>query len=145
LELVEPSKEIYDSYMEKSKNCLKSARVLLKNELYENSISMSYYAMYNSLTALLHRIGIDCENHFGSILLLKVIFDRPDLFESAISAKEERESKQYHISSRDFLESSAESMIKEAEDFSNQIRLLNEDLTGEEIKDIRRKLEKELS
>ena len=70
LELVESSDEICDSYLEKSKNCLTSAKLLLKSYLYENSVNMSYYAMYNSLIAFLFKIGIKSENHSGSILLL---------------------------------------------------------------------------
>ena len=58
LELVEPSEEICKSYLRKTDNCFKSAKLLLQNELYENSISMSYYAMYNSLLALFFRTGI---------------------------------------------------------------------------------------
>ena len=53
LSVVEPSEEICSSYLEKADNCLKSASNLLRNDPYENSVSMSYYAMYNSLTALL--------------------------------------------------------------------------------------------
>ena len=80
LELVEPSEEICNSYSEKSANCLKSAKLLLQNNLYENSISMSYYAAYNLLIALLFRVGIKCENHSGSILLLKLVFKENELF-----------------------------------------------------------------
>ncbi len=47
LELVESSEDICYSYSEKSANCFKSAKLLLQNNLYENSIGMSYYAMYN--------------------------------------------------------------------------------------------------
>mgnify|MGYP001563918970 CR=1 FL=1 len=74
LELVEPSEEMCSSYLEKSDNCLKSARLLFQNNLYENSISMAYYTMYNSLSALFFKIGIKCENHAGSILLFKKLF-----------------------------------------------------------------------
>jgi uncharacterized protein (UPF0332 family) len=45
--------------------------------------------MYNSLTALLFRVGIKCENHAGSILLLKKLFKRIDLFNAISFAKEE--------------------------------------------------------
>ena len=51
LVLVKPNKNISDSYIIKADNCLKSASLLLKNELLKNSISSSYYAMYNSLQA----------------------------------------------------------------------------------------------
>jgi len=45
LGLVEPSENICGSYFEKSENCLKSAKLLLQNNLYENSIGMSYYSI----------------------------------------------------------------------------------------------------
>jgi hypothetical protein len=48
-ELVDPSESICESYSEKSANCLKSAKLLLQNNIYENSVSRSYYAMYNLL------------------------------------------------------------------------------------------------
>ena len=60
LDLVEPSEDVYNSYSGKSSNCLKSAKLLLQNNLYENSVGQSYYAMYNQLTALLFRVGVKC-------------------------------------------------------------------------------------
>ncbi len=80
LDLVEPSDDICASYLEKAENCLKSARVLFQNNLFENSVSLSYYTMYDSLTALFFKAGIKCENHAGSILLFKKLFGRHDLF-----------------------------------------------------------------
>ena len=71
LEIVEPSEEIKESYVKKSENSLISAKILLKNEQLENSIALSYYSMYNMLTALLFKTGIKCENHNGSIIILK--------------------------------------------------------------------------
>src|SRR3989344_6615258 len=99
LELVEPSEEICKSYIEKADNCLKSAKLLLQNSLYENSVSMSYYAMYNSLTALLFKIGMKCENHAGSIVLFKELLGRADLFKIISFAKEDRIDKQYYVTS----------------------------------------------
>ena len=87
LELAGPSEEICESYTEKSANCLKSAKLLLTNNLFENSIGMSYYAMYNLLIGLLFRAGIKCENHAGSILLLKLIFNQDNLFNLISDAK----------------------------------------------------------
>ncbi len=48
IELVEPSEEMKRSYLIKSENCLKSAKILFKNDLYENSTSEAYYCMYNT-------------------------------------------------------------------------------------------------
>lgn len=120
LELVEPSEEICKSYMEKADNCLKSAKLLLQNSLYENSVSMSYYAMYDSLTALLFKVGIKCENHAGSIVLFKNLFGRIHLFKIISFAKEERIDKQYYVTSKkNFIltKESAGDMTKKAEDF----------------------------
>ena len=81
LEMVEPSVVIHESYMDKAADCLKSAEILIREGLYENSVSMSYYAMYNSLTALLRLSGIKCENHAGCIRLLEEVFKQKELGE----------------------------------------------------------------
>lgn len=143
-ELIEPSEEICSSYMEKANNCLKSARLLLQNNLYENSVSMSYYTMYNSLTALLFKTGIKCENHAGSIILFKKIFGRIDLFKIISFAKEERIDKQYYVTSKkDFIltKESAEDMVKKAEDFLLKMKLVIAELKNEQIENLRKKFE----
>jgi uncharacterized protein (UPF0332 family) len=142
LTLVEPSKEISNSYLEKADNCLKSAKLLLQNDLYENSISMSYYTMYNSLISLLFKIGIKCENHAGSILLFKRLFGRIDLFKIISFAKEERIDKQYYVISRQnfiLTKESAQDMMVKAENFLVQMKLLIRDIKNEDVKRLRRK------
>lgn len=142
LELVEPSEEICKSYTKKSDNCFKSAKLLLQHSLYENSVSMSYYAMYNSLTALLFKCGIKCENHAGSIILFKKLFGRPDLFKIISFAKEERIDKQYYVTSeKNFVltKESAEDMLKKAEDFIVKIKLFIAGLKGEQVETLREK------
>src|SRR3989344_353640 len=98
VELVEPSEEMRTSYLEKADECMKSAKVLFENSLFETSISMSYYTMYNSLIAMLFKCGIKCENHSASILLLKILFNQPELFKIISWAKKERIDKQYYVS-----------------------------------------------
>ena len=142
LELVEPSEEICTSYLEKADNCFRSAKLLLQNNLYENSVSMSYYTMYDSLTALLFKIGIKCENHSALIILFKELFDRVDLFKIISFAKEERIDKEYYITSKhDFVltEESAKDMLTKAESFLIQIKLLINHLGIEKTEKIRNK------
>jgi len=143
LELVEPSEEICRGYLEKADNCFLSAKILLKNELYENSISMSYYAMYNSLTALLFKTGIKCENHFASIILLKKLFGRTDLFKIISFAKKERIDKQYYVTSKQnkLTEESAEDLVKKAERFLVQIKLFINNLNNDQIGNARKNFE----
>jgi uncharacterized protein (UPF0332 family) len=141
IELVEPSEEICKSYLRKADDCLKSAKLLLQNSLYENSISMAYYAMYNSLIALFFRVGIKCENHSASLILFKRLFNRNDLFGIISFAKKERIDKQYYVTTeKDILtKESAEDMYKKAENFLIQIKILINELHTENIEKIRKK------
>ncbi|NWG09079.1 MAG: HEPN domain-containing protein [Nitrososphaerales archaeon] len=138
LELVETSEEICTSYLEKAENCLKSASIFLDKGLYENSVSMSYYVMYNSLTALLFRVGIKCENHTGTIILFKKIFEKKDLYELISFAKKERIDKQYYV---DFIltRELAEDLLKKAENFLVRIKILIRNLKTEDIGKLRKK------
>lgn len=85
------------SYLTKAENCLKSSKILFLNELYENSTSEAYYCIYNSLLALLFKIGIKSENHSASIILFEKLFNNKDLAGIALWAKEERIDKQYYV------------------------------------------------
>lgn len=139
LELVEPSEEVCFSYLEKADNCLASAKLLFENNLYENSVSMSYYTMYNSLVALLFKLGIKSENHSGSILLLKLLLDEEALFKLISDAKKERIDKQYYVTTEklDITKDSAGELALNAEDFLLKIKLVIKNLNNEDIDKIR--------
>lgn len=140
LNLVESSEEICKSYLEKADKCLKSAKILLENELFENSISMSYYSMYNTLIALFFRVGIKCENHSASIHLLKELFNKDDLYKLMLFAKEERIDKQYYVNSEtnvSLTKDSTKDMINKAETLTLQLKLLIKTLNNEEIDKIK--------
>jgi uncharacterized protein (UPF0332 family) len=136
IQLVEPSEKITRSYLEKAENCIKSAKLLLQNKLYENSVSMSYYAMYNSLLALFFKTGIKSENHNASIILLKELFD---LDNSEISfSKRERLDKQYYINFKIIPEQVKEAILK-AEIFNKSLIDFIAKISNEEIKKYREK------
>jgi len=95
LEVVDPSDEIKKAYLEKSESNMVSAKILLKNNRLEETVTLAYYSMYHILTALLFKIGIKSENHSGSIILLKEIFN---IDNSKIEfVKKERVDKQYYF------------------------------------------------
>lgn len=95
IQLVEPSDEVKASYLLKSESNLASAKILLQNNRLEESVGLAYYSMYHSVTALLFKTGIKCENHAASIILLKRVFD---IDNAEISfAKSERVDKQYYV------------------------------------------------
>jgi uncharacterized protein (UPF0332 family) len=138
--LVEPSGNIRDSYLLKSDDCLRSAKILLENELFDNSIQMSYYAMYNALLALLFRCGIKSENHAGTILLFKELFGRKELFDIISEAKEGRIETQYYVTS-DQSREPARAMQSDAEEFLIQIKLILAKLNEEDIRRARKEFE----
>jgi len=141
LELIEPSEAIQESYSQKSIDCLKSAKLLLQNNLFENSIGMSYYAMYNLLLALLFRVGIKCENHGASILLLKLLFEKNDLSKLISEAKKERIDKQYYVTTEkdDVTKEVAEELLNNSENFVLKMKVLLQKLNNDSIDEIRGK------
>lgn len=143
IEIIEPNTNVCESYLDKSGKCLKSARVLLESNLLENSITMSYYSMYNSLTALLFRTGIKCENHSGSILLLKVIFDETELFETISVAKKERIDKQYYVNEEkeEITIEETKEMIEKSEGFILNMKTIIERLDNSQIISIKGKID----
>lgn len=95
LQLIESSDELKASYLLKSESNLASAKILLQNNKLEESVGLAYYSMYHSVTALLFKAGIKCENHAAAIILLKKLFD---IDNTEISfAKSERVDKQYYV------------------------------------------------
>ena len=144
LGLVEPSEDICNSYSEKSANCLKSAKLLLQSNLYENSIGMSYYAMYNILLALLFRAGIKCENHGASVLLLKLLFGENELYKLISEAKKERVDKQYYVTTEkdEITKEIADELLNNANDFVLRLKVVIKNLNNDTIDNIRQKFEK---
>ena len=135
--------DICDSYSEKSANCLKSAKILLKNDLYETSIGLSYYAMCNLLLALLFRVGIKCENHVGSIFLLKLLFEEEKLYKLISDAKKERIDKQYYVTTEkdEVTKEIADELLNNAEDFILKVKFVMKNLNNDYVEDIREKVD----
>ena len=141
LGLVAPSEEIFKSYLKKADDSLKSAKVLIQNGLLENSVPMSYYAMYNSLLALLFKVGIKSENHAGTIIVFQGLFDRRDLADIISSAKEERIDTQYYVVSKGKASMAGESamgLATKAESFVVQVKILASKLKNEDVERLRK-------
>ena len=130
LKIIEPNTNVKDSYIEKSKNSLKSAEILLEKELIENSVPMAYYSMYNMLTALLYYLGIKCENHSASIIILKELFGIDN--SKIVFAKTERVDKQYYIDFK-ITKEEVESLIGFAVEFNSILYDFIEKLTSKQI------------
>ena len=145
IELVESSEEMKSSYLIKAENCLKSAKILFQNQLYENSTSEAYYCMYNSLLSLLFKIGIKSENHSASIILFDRLFGDKNLAKIISWAKEERIDKQYYVETSQIVKVTKEScneMMLKAEDFLIKMKLLINEISNEKINSVRGNFQK---
>lgn len=128
LQEVEPSDDIKKAYLLRSNESLSSAKALLRLNNLKDAVALAYYSMYHCLLAALFRIGIKCENHSASIILLKEVFDVDNTKIS--KAKAERVDKQYYVDFKVNKEETSKS-IKIAEEFiaeiNNLVAMLNED------------------
>ncbi|MBU0959513.1 MAG: HEPN domain-containing protein [Nanoarchaeota archaeon] len=131
LGLVEPSRELEQSYLEKSESNMISAKILLKNSRLEEAVSLVYYSMYNLLMALFFKVGIKSENHVATIILFKKIFGLDNSF--VIFAKKERVDKKYYVDFK-IIRRDVEDLIKRAEDFNSGLFDFISRLTNIKIK-----------
>lgn len=136
LQEVEPSIEIMKAYLQRSEESLSSAKTLLQIGNLKDSVALAYYAMYHSLLAALFRIGIKCENHAGSIILLQEVFGIDNTIIS--KAKKDRVDKQYYV---DFEINKQEAInaIKIAEGFVSKINNLIAGLNEDDVKALHKK------
>jgi uncharacterized protein (UPF0332 family) len=139
LELVQTSEEIKESYIRKSESSLLSAKILLENNILEESVSLSYYSMYHMLTALMFKAGIKCENHAGCIILMKELFglDNSDI----MLAKTERIDKQYYTDFK-ITQEETKRAIRNAEEFNSKLLDFISKLNNKEVFELRKKFEK---
>lgn len=137
IQIVNPSDDMKVSYLRKSESYLQSAKLLRDNEHFEEAVSLAYYSMYYSVTALFFRAGIKCENHSASILLLEEVFgvDATDIS----TAKRERIDKQYYVDTI-AAKTDVDYLIRKAELFNVKIYDLLERMTNEKITKFRKEL-----
>ncbi len=137
LGFVETSSEISQSYRLKSDSYIDSSRLLLKNQKLEEAVSMGYYSMYYMALSLLFKIGIKCENHTATILILKEVFGINN--EDISFAKKERIDKQYYVDFK-VKESDVEDLIEKASEFRKELYDFISKLTYDAIEKYKVKL-----
>ena len=141
LKIIEPTDQVKESYIQKSKSSIRSANILIENEQLEDATAMTYYSMYNMLIALLYKAGIKCENHAAAIIILKELFKFDN---SSISfAKTERVDKQYYIDFK-ISKEDVKDLIKKAEEFNAMLYGFIDSLTKKQIVEYREELSKAL-
>ena len=139
LEIIEPSDEVTESYLQKAESHFEAAKILLASNKLEECVSMSYYGMYHSLLALLFKCGIKSENHAASILLLKDLFKESNIAEIISFGKKERIDKQYYTDFK-LTKLECEDMIEKSENFIIECKRLIKNLNEEKISNLRDEL-----
>lgn len=133
---VEPSENVQKAYLQRSEESLSSAKALMKIGNLKDSVALSYYSMYHCLLAALFRIGIKCENHTASIILLKETFGMDN--ELISKAKSERVDKQYYVDF-EINKQETEESIKIAEEFISDMVSLSAAMNEDKITEYHKK------
>ena len=111
-------------FLQKSKQKLKSANDLLKNDDFDDSISRSYYSIYHCTKALLRTKGIEPSTHEGLFRMFSLHFIKEGIFKQDFSKifsflQNERENGDYGIFN-EFSKEDAEESIKKTKLFYNE-------------------------
>ena len=136
LQSVDPSSEVKEDYLQRSNESLSSAKALIKIGNLKDSVALSYYSMYHCLLAALFMIGIKCEKHTASIILLKEVFGIDNT--KILRAKSDRVDKQYYVDFSVNLKEANKS-IELAEEFIAEMNNLIATLTEEKIREYHEK------
>jgi len=141
LDLIEPTENRSNSYIIKSSNCIKAAKLLQQASLFENAISEAYYAMYNITLSLFFKAGIKSENHTATIIMLRKAFGLTEFSGILRKAKTERVDKQYYVieNAKQATEQETKQMILEAEEYCLLVKDQINKLSYDEIENARKR------
>jgi uncharacterized protein (UPF0332 family) len=81
----EKSKTLSEYRLERAHECLADAALLLKNNSFNSSVTRSYYAIFNSLRAILALEGVDFKKHSAVISYFQKEYVRTGAFSNEIS------------------------------------------------------------
>ena len=142
LKIIEPNERLSRSYLEKAKLSLERAEKNFKDKDFLWTTVVIYYAEYYVLYAFLQRIGVKCENHFCSILVVEYLLGN-DKVEIIHRHKSKRIDAQYYI--KIGKEKEIEQMLQKAKIFVSTFDKIISDITEKEIISYRNKLKLAIS
>src|SRR4030043_1186715 len=96
LKIVEPNERLSKSYLEQAKSSLLRAEKDLDDKDFLWTTVAIYYAEYYALYSFLQRIGIKCENHTCSILIVTLLLGE-NKTKTINEHKEKRINAQYYM------------------------------------------------
>lgn len=134
LKAVGPNETLSKSYLEQAKSSLlKAEKDLKNNDLLWATVTI-YYSEYYALYSFLQKIGIKCENHVCSILLVTFLLGE-EKTKTINLHKDKRLDAQYYM--KIDKEGEIKEMLKDAKIFVSRFDELVSNLTEKEINEYR--------
>ncbi|MDI6721126.1 MAG: HEPN domain-containing protein [Candidatus Aenigmarchaeota archaeon] len=138
-QIEDPNERLSKSYLEESKSSLARAeKDFLDSDLLWATVVI-YYAEYYALYSFLQRIGIKCENHYCSILIVTYLLGE-EKTKIINEHKEKRIDAQYYMKTGK--EDQVEKMLQEAKEFVSVFDEIISNLNEHEINFYRDKITK---
>ncbi len=134
LKIVEPNERLSKSYLDQAKSSLLKAEKDLNDKDFLWSTVTIYYSEYYALYSFLQKIGIKCENHICSILVVSSLLGE-DQTKTITQHRDKRTDAQYYMKVGQ--EENIRDMLNEAKMFISYFDNLVSNLSDEEIKDYR--------
>ena len=139
ISLIAPNETLASAYLKKAEEALETMQTITARDW---KITTAYYAMHFSLYAVLTRLGIRCENHSCTILLMEQLLS--DYFTSAEMtlverARGARVDAQYYVS-REIPDPFCEELIRAAPRFLVKCAEIVNGMNEKTIGTLRRRL-----
>lgn len=131
LHIIEPNERLSKSYLEQAKSSLLRAEKDFNDKDLLWSTVAIYYAEYYALYSFLQRIGVKCENHTCSILIVGVLLGE-DKIKTINEHKGKRIDAQYYMKLDQ--EEKVKAMLQEAKTFVSEFDEVISMLSEEEVK-----------
>ena len=139
LKMLEPNERLSKSYLEQAKSSLLRAEKDLNDKDFLWATVAIYYAEYYALYSLLQKIGLKCENHACSILVVSILLGEGKT-KTINQHKDKRIDAQYYMKVDQEIKIKA--MLQEAKIFVAEFDELMSNMTEEDIKNYREKISK---
>ena len=129
--------EISEAHIQKARDRLRAAQLLLREEEAEDCISRAYYAVYHAAMAVLQAVDEAPKTHGGTQTRFWLRFVTPGYFPRSVAetfsqAQEMRQKADYDAFTR-FDTNAASDLLRDAVAFTDEAEILGEKISSGEL------------